>query len=159
LRGGDFGDEPLVDVEAVRVRPQGIAGAKQVRTEACKRYGLPVAITETHLGCVPEEQARWLAETWDQAEEARAEGVDVRAVTTWRLLGLYDWCHLCTREAGAYEPGVLDISSGRPVGTTLTQVVQQLAGGMPPQHPALGSPGWWRQDSRLTIPPSMDSFC
>lgn len=77
-----------------------------MRTEACKRYGLPVAITETHLGCVPEEQARWLAETWDQAEEARAEGVDVRAVTAWRLLGLYDWCHLCTREAGAYEPGV-----------------------------------------------------
>jgi hypothetical protein len=62
LRGGDPGDEPLVDVEAVRVRPQGIAGAKQVLTGAWKRYGLPVAITEAHLGCVPEEQARWLAE-------------------------------------------------------------------------------------------------
>jgi dTDP-4-dehydrorhamnose reductase len=158
LRGGDSGDEPLVDVEAVRVRHQGIAGAKQVLTEAWKRYGLPVAITESHLGCVPEEQARWLAETWDQAEEARADGVDVRAVTAWGLLGLYDWCHLCTRDAGTYEPGVFDISSGRPVRTTFTQVVQQLAGGMSPQHPALGSLGWWRHDSRLTIPPSIESF-
>jgi dTDP-4-dehydrorhamnose reductase len=156
LRGGDSGDEPLVDVEAVRVRPQGIAGAKHVLTEAWKRYGLPVAITEAHLGCVPEEQARWLAETWNQAEDARAEGTDVRAVTVWGLLGLYDWCHLCTRDAGAYEPGVFDMSSGKPVGTTLTQVVQQLASGMSPRHPALQSPGWWRQDSRLTIPPPMN---
>jgi dTDP-4-dehydrorhamnose reductase len=156
LRGGDSGDEPLVDVEAVRVRPQGIAGAKHVLTEAWKRYGLPVAITEAHLGCVPEEQARWLAETWNQAEDAHAEGTDVRAVTVWGLLGLYDWCHLCTRDAGAYEPGVFDMSSGKPVGTTLTQVVQQLASGMSPRHPALQSPGWWRQDSRLTIPPPMN---
>jgi dTDP-4-dehydrorhamnose reductase len=74
------------------------------------------------------------------------------------LLGLYDWCHLCTRAAGAYEPGVFDMSSGRPVGTTLTEVVQQLANGMSPWHPALQSPGWWRQDSRLTTPAPMDSL-
>ena len=153
LRGGDSGDEPLVDVEAVRVCPQGIAGAKQVLTEAWNRYRLPVAITEAHLGCVPEEQARWLAETWNQAEDARAEGVDVRAVTAWGLLGLYDWCHLCTRGAGAYEPGVFDMSSGKPVRTSLTELVMQLASGMSPLHPALQSPGWWRRDSRLTIPP------
>jgi dTDP-4-dehydrorhamnose reductase len=158
MRGGDSGDEPLVDVEAVRVRPQGIAGAKQVLIDAWKRYGLPVAITEAHLGCVPEEQARWLAEIWNQAEEARAGGVDVRAVTAWGLLGLYDWCHLCTRDDGDYEPGVFDMSSGKPVRTTLTQVVQQLANGMLPQHPALQSTGWWRQDSRLTIPPTNEYF-
>jgi hypothetical protein len=28
LRGGDTGDEPLVDVEAVRIRPEGIAGGE-----------------------------------------------------------------------------------------------------------------------------------
>jgi dTDP-4-dehydrorhamnose reductase len=82
----------------------------------------------------------------------------VRAVTAWGLLGLYDWCHLCTRDAGMYEPGVFDMSSGRPVETTLTQVVQQLANGLSPRHPALQSPGWWRQDSRLTIPVPMASF-
>ena len=158
LRGGDSGHEPLVDVEAVRVRPQGIAGAKQVLTEAWTRYGLPVAITEAHLGCAPEEQARWLAETWDQAEDARSKGVDVRAVTAWGLLGLYNWCHLCTRDNGVYEPGVFDISSGRPVGTSLTEVVKQLASGKSPEHPALQSPGWWRLDSRLTIPSPMDSL-
>jgi dTDP-4-dehydrorhamnose reductase len=153
LRGGDSGDEPLVDVEAVRVRPQGIAGAKQVLTDAWNRYRLPVAITEAHLGSVPEEQGRWLAEIWNQAEDARAEGVDVRAVTAWGLLGLYNWCHLCTRDTGAYEPGVFNMSTGRPVGTSLTQVVQQLASGMSSRQPALQSSGWWRQDSRLTIPP------
>jgi dTDP-4-dehydrorhamnose reductase len=36
-------------------------------------------------------------------------------------------------------------------------VVKQLAGGKSPQHPALQSPGWWRRDSRLTIPPP-DTF-
>ena len=50
------------------------------------------------------------------------------------------------------------MSSGKPVGTTLTQVVQQLASGMSPVHPALRLSGWWRQDSRLTIPPPMNSF-
>jgi dTDP-4-dehydrorhamnose reductase len=157
LRGGDSGDEPLVDIEAVRVHPQGIAGAKQVLTEAWERYGLPVAITEAHLGGVPEEQARWLAETWEQAQCARAEGADVRAVTAWGLLGLYDWCNLCTRDTGAYEPGVFDVSSGKPARTLLSEVVMQLASGRSPHHPALRSPGWWRHDSRLTISSPVDS--
>jgi hypothetical protein len=34
----------------------------------------------------------------------------------------------------------------------------QLANGISPQHTALQSPGWWRQDSRLTIPPPTDAF-
>jgi hypothetical protein len=52
---------------------------------------------------------------------------------------------------------VFDVSSGRPVRTSLTEVVKQLASGESPQHPALQSPGWWRKDSRLTIPPPTDA--
>ncbi len=89
--GGDTGDEPLVDVEAVRVRAEGIAGPGAMLRQAWARYGIPVAITEAHLGCEPEEQVRWLAEVWDAAEKARADGVDVRAVTVWALLGSYNW--------------------------------------------------------------------
>ena len=158
FQGGDTGCEPLVDIEAVRVRREGIAGAKAVLTDAWRRYGLPLAITEAHLGCEPEEQMRWLAEVWDEAEQARREGVDVRAVTAWALLGLYDWCHLCTRAAGAYEPGVFALTPEGPVATPLTKLVQQLAHGEPLRQAALGVPGWWRQNSRLTIPPPAEEY-
>ena len=50
LAGGDAGLEPLVDIEAVRLRRDGIAGAGHILTEAWNRYKLPVAITECHLG-------------------------------------------------------------------------------------------------------------
>ena len=158
LRGGDTGYEPLVDIEAVRVRSEGIAGAKAILTDAWHRYRLPVAITEAHLGCSPHEQVRWLAEIWRAAEAARNEGVDVRAVTAWGLLGLHNWCHLCTRNSGAYEPGVFTTSGGDRRATPLTTVVQQLANGQPLVHRSLQSSGWWRRDSRLTIHPPMSGL-
>ena len=61
-RGGDTGTEPLVDIEAVRVSTEGIAGAGAILRQAFARYGIPVAITEAHLGGEPWEQIRWLAE-------------------------------------------------------------------------------------------------
>jgi dTDP-4-dehydrorhamnose reductase len=153
LEGGDTGQEPLVDIEAVRVSPEGIAGAETILMQAWQRYQLPVAITEAHLGCRPWEQVRWLAEIWRDAERARSQGADVRAVTAWGLLGLFNWCHLCTRDTGAYEAGIFDISKGSPHATALTGLVQQLASGAPMSHPALRRTGWWRHDSRLTIAP------
>lgn len=150
--GGDTGSEPLVDIEAVRVRPEGISSVDAVLQQAWERYRLPVAITEAHLGCCPEEQVRWLAEVWQGAQNARRAGADVRAVTAWALLGSYDWCHLCTRDAGSYEPGVFDISGGRPVPTALTKLVFELAHGLRPSDPASNEHGWWHKPSRLTIP-------
>ncbi len=152
FRGGDTGSEPLVDIEAVRIMPEGIAGAKSVLLEAWHRYKLPLAITEAHLGSTPHEQVRWLTEIWQGAEDALACGADVRAVTAWGLLGLHNWSNLCTQDADAYEAGVFDVSSGTRRSTELATLVQQLATGQPPQHPALSSPGWWRTDSRLTLP-------
>ena len=50
------------DVTAARVldpAPAGLAGALR---EAWDRYGTPIAVTESHLGCTREEQLRWLAQ-------------------------------------------------------------------------------------------------
>jgi len=68
--------------------------AKQVLRKRGSDTRLPVAITEASSRLVPEEQARWLAETWNQAEDARAEGV--RRAARKRpggCLALYDWSH------------------------------------------------------------------
>ncbi len=153
--GGD-GDEPLVDIEAVRVREEGIAGAESILTEAWERYRIPVAITEAHLGCDVDEQMRWLNQLWNGARAARLAGADVRAVTVWALYGSWNWCHLVTRDTGAYEAGVFDLSaevdeSGavRPVETELGEVVRSLAGSGVVAHPALGEPGWWEVPQRL----------
>jgi dTDP-4-dehydrorhamnose reductase len=153
--GGDTGSEPLVDAEAVRARVEGISGAGAVLREAWDRYGLPLAITEAHLGCEPLEQTRWLAEVWREAQSARASGVDVRAVTAWALLGSFDWSNLCTRDSGDYESGVFDISSGSPVPTPLARIAFQLARGLPVDRAAT-EPGWWHYPSRMTIPPAME---
>ena len=56
LAGGDDGTEPLVDIEAVRLRRGGIAGSCEILREAWERYGLPVAITEAHLGGIPQSR-------------------------------------------------------------------------------------------------------
>lgn len=146
--GGDTGSEPLVDVEAVRVRPEGIAGPGSILREAWDRYRLPVAITEAHLGCDPLEQMRWLAEVWKQTHAAHADGVDVRAVTIWALLGSFNWSNLCTRDTGAYEPGLFDVSEGSPVPTPLSRLARQLAQGQP-LDAEVKTPGWWHAPERL----------
>ena len=153
LPGGDTGDEPLVDFEAVRIRREGITGVRNMLTEAWQRYHLPLAITEAHLGCHPDEQIRWLAEVWQQTTAARAAGADVRAVTAWSLLGAFNWCHLCTRDSGTYEPGVFLLDGGQPRPTPLAALVQNLANGLPPAHHALQRPGWWHRSDRFTVPP------
>ncbi len=150
--GGDTGTEPLVDIEAVRVRREGITGAGGVLREAWERYGLPVAITEAHLGCDALEQTRWLAEVWREAQDARDAGVEVQAVTAWALLGSYNWSSLCTHESGSYEPGVFDLSGGAPAATALTDLIYRLAHDLPASASA-SAPGWWRRADRLTIPP------
>ena len=149
LAGGDTGAEPFVDVEAVRVRPEGIAGAQAILTDAWQRYGIPVAITEAHLGCEVDEQVRWLAEVWNGAQAARRTGVDCSAVTVWALLGSFDWCNLVTADRGIYEPGVFDLRHSPPRETGLAPLVRQMAAHRPLHHAALQRPGWWQRSDRL----------
>lgn len=146
---GGNGRDAYADVEAVRVRDQGIAGPRALLREAWDRYRIPVAVTEAHLGCSREEQLRWLHEVWGAACALRREGADVRAVTAWALLGSYDWNTLLTRADGRYEPGAFDLRAPLPRPTAVARMVRDLATRGAHAHPVLDTPGWWRRPMRL----------
>jgi dTDP-4-dehydrorhamnose reductase len=150
---GGNGRTAYADVEAVRVRPEGILGHRAALQSAWQRYGLPVALTEVHLGATREEQLRWLLEAWDAARALRTEGADVRAITVWSLLGAFDWNSLVTADCGFYEPGPLDVRSHEPRPTALAGVTRDLALRGCSDHPVLGLPGWWRRSDRVTFGP------
>jgi len=150
---GGNGRHTYADVEAVRVCTEGPAGPRALLGEAWERYGIPLAVTEAHLGCTREQQLRWLAEVWGAAESLRGGGADVRAVTAWSLLGAYDWECLLTEDRGIYESGVFDVRAGHPRPTALASMVRALAARGAHDHPALEGPGWWKHPSRLLYPP------
>lgn len=151
VHGGNH-RQRYADVEAVRVRPDGIAGPIGILRAAWERYRRPIAVTEAHLGCTREEQLRWFVEVWDAARTLRDEGADVRAVTAWSLLGAHDWDSLVTRPRGRYEPGVFDLRGPEPRPTALAALLRTLADGRRPDHPALHGPGWWARPERLLYP-------
>jgi dTDP-4-dehydrorhamnose reductase len=132
------------DVEAVRAC--GLIGIECLLRDVHARFGLPIAITEAHLGCSREQQMRWLVDLHDGATRARAAGVPVRAVTAWSLFGSFNWHSLVTRDDDVYEPGVFDVRGPVPRPTALAGVVRDLAAGRRPQHPALAGPGWWHAE-------------
>jgi dTDP-4-dehydrorhamnose reductase len=146
---GGNGAIDYADVEAVRVRPRGIVGHASHLATAWKRYHIPVAVTEVHLGCTRDEQMRWLVESWDAAHRARARGADVRAVTAWALLGSHNWDSLVTRDNARYEPGAFDVRGPAPRQTAVAATVAALVSGDRPQHPALAGTPWWRRPERL----------
>ncbi len=152
---GGNGRHRYVDVEAVRICAEGTAGPRVLLREAWERYEIPLAVTEVHLGCTREEQLRWFKEVWEAARSLRADGVNLRAVTAWSLLGSYDWNSLLTRSTNHYEPGVYDLrSGGSPRPTALARMLYELATtGEHNEHPVLDSPGWWRRLERLHYPP------
>jgi len=150
---GGNGRHVYADVEAVRVCAEGVAGPKAILREVWERYSLPIAITEVHLGCTREEQLRWLNEVWNAAQEARDDGVDVRAVTAWAAFGAYDWNNLLTANSGSYEPGIFDLRAPAPRPTALANAISRIASGESLDHPALDTPGWWHRLDRLCYPP------
>ncbi|MEO8654208.1 MAG: family 1 glycosylhydrolase [Ramlibacter sp.] len=151
MRGGN-GRDVYVDIELARVHGRSIGGFAARLREAGERYRLPLAITEVHLGCSRDEQLRWLHQAWQAANDARREGHDVRAVTVWAAFGTHDWDSLLTRDAGHYESGVWDVSSGEPRPTALATLARQLARGQAPDNPVLDGPGWWQRELRLAYP-------
>ena len=158
LHGGN-GRQTYADVETVRAHGALIDGFGARLREAHARYGLPVAITEVHMGCTREEQLRWLNQAWTAALDARRDGVDVRAVTAWAAFGTVDWSSLLTRETGHYEPGLWDARSDPPRLTALGRLAGALGRGETPDHAAravVASAGWWQRDLRLNVPPHGD---
>jgi dTDP-4-dehydrorhamnose reductase len=148
---GGNGRTAYADVEAVRVLHEGIAGPARLLREVWERYRLSVAITEAHIGARPDEQVRWLTSIWRDAHSLSNEGVDIRAVTVWSLLGAWDWHCLVTRDEGKYEPGVFDTQEGTPQPTPLAELVRALSAGHAPSSTADGH-GWWERHERLLYP-------
>jgi dTDP-4-dehydrorhamnose reductase len=147
-RGGN-GRDDYADIAAVRSPMQQFTGLRNRLVEIQARYGLPIAVTEAHIGCTPDEQMRWLMEIWNDCRAARDDGADVRAMTVWSLLGSFDWDSLVTRVAGHYEPGIFDASGSSARPTVLTEVVRSLATKGTFQHPFLAAAGWWRRAEHL----------
>lgn len=143
----------FVDIEPVRVLATPTPGVGPLLEEAWERYRLPLAITEAHIDTHREDQLRWLLEIWTAALHAKQQGIDIRAVTVWALLGSYDWNCLLSECRGYYEPGPFDVRSGVPRPTAVAALMRELAGGIRPSHPVLKGQGWWRRSDRLTFPP------
>lgn len=142
----------FADVAAIRALDPPPPGLRGALDEAWERYALPLAVTEVHNGCTRDEQMRWLAEGWATANDARAAGVDVRAVTAWALFGNQGWNTLLTGP-GVYEAGAWDARRAVPRETALARLLKALphdpAAAM---HPAAGDAGWWSRDIRLLHP-------
>ncbi|HEY9087778.1 MAG TPA: family 1 glycosylhydrolase [Anaerolineaceae bacterium] len=152
MHGGN-GRDRYVDIEAVRAyRPETLGHAGILR-ETWERYHLPLALTEVHIGGTREQQLRWLMEAWQAVNAARKEGVDLRAITFWALLGSFNWDTLVTADQNHYEGGVYDIRSGQPRPTILARAVKSLAQDGRFSDPLLDAPGWWRTPYRLLYQP------
>jgi dTDP-4-dehydrorhamnose reductase len=136
------------DVEAVRVCRRGLLGPTELLRQAWSRLGLPLAITEAHLAGCPEDRARWFSYLWTGAEAALAQGIPVRAVAAWALLGSYGWDALVTRGACSYEPGAFEIRGHRLKETPYAGFLRALGAGAS----RVVEGGWWRSDERLLYP-------
>ncbi|TPG65384.1 glycosyl hydrolase family protein [Hymenobacter nivis] len=137
------------DFQALRVEGAPTAGPEALLRTVWERYGLPLAITEAHLGCTREEQMRWLYQLWQVANRLRDSGVDLRGFTVWSLLGAFDWDNLLTQDGASYEPGVFDVRGAEPRPTALHALVQGLAQQGDYDHPVLTAPGWWQRPIRF----------
>jgi dTDP-4-dehydrorhamnose reductase len=150
---GVLGGKPCADIETARALATPTQGIAPLLSEVWDRYRLPIAITEAHIDANREDQLRWLLEIWDAAQHARAQGVDVLAVTVWALLGSFDWNSLVTECRGYYEPGPFDVRSTPPRPTAVAEMMRELSGGAPLSHPVLRGQGWWRRPGRFLCQP------
>jgi dTDP-4-dehydrorhamnose reductase len=148
---GGNGKHRYADTEAVRVLDDYVPGFERSLTQTWERYKAPVALTEVHLGCAVDEQVRWLNQAWMAARTVRARGVPTLGVTSWALLGSYDWNSLLTREEGHYEPGAFDLSDGSPRSTGVSRCIRQIARHGAHAPSGRVQPGWWERESRITV--------
>ena len=148
---GGNGRDSYADMDAVRVLERPGTSLRHVIQDASRRYGIPLVLTEVHIGCSEPEQIRWLHEAWKTCEQLVESGVDIRAVTAWALLGSYDWDSLLTKHNGNYEAGAFDVKSGLPRATALAGSLCALTAGETTAEVVriLSQGGWWRQNDRL----------
>ena len=137
------------DVEAVRIDHGEPSGLEVLLREAWHRYRLPIAMTEVHLHCSREEQLRWFKEKYETCCLLLKEGITIKAVTAWSLLGAFGWNRLLTLPKGDYEPGVFSVVSGKLRPTALASYIKTLTENESKSHPLLADKGWWHRNTRL----------
>ena len=140
---GGNGRQRYVDVETCRSCEERI-GPAALLGQAWRRYGIPLAVTEAHIGCEPAEQMRWFYQMWQACLAARDAGAEIGACTAWALLGSYDWDSLLTQPNGRYEPGVFETAPSGIYPTDLAALMYALAHGQP-VSPLVREPGWWQR--------------
>ena len=149
--GRNIRDE-YADVEAIRVDADAFAGPEVLLTELWEKYKIPIAITEVHLHCHRDEQMRWFNYMWNTATELKKKQVDIRAVTSWAMLGSFGWNKLLTQPHGDYEAGVFDVRSGKLRPLAMTELLKQIANHQTYNHPVLNRRGWWQRNIRILYP-------
>jgi dTDP-4-dehydrorhamnose reductase len=145
---GGNGTHRYADVEAVRMPIEG-TGPRHRLWEAWLRYKRPMAVMEVHHGGPPAEQLRWMYAVWSAAVEIKAAGADLKAVTVWALLGMYDWRSLMCRNEGCYEPGAYDTRGEELELTALGRATVSLCRDRGFDHDALHEEAWWESPSRF----------
>ncbi|HSN60734.1 MAG TPA: sugar nucleotide-binding protein, partial [Ferruginibacter sp.] len=139
------------DVEAVRVRFNEPHGLSVLLSELWERYQLPLAITEVHLHCSRDEQLRWLKNVHEIAQQAKENGIDIRAITSWALFGSFGWNRLLTSFPGTYETGVFDNSAGYLRPTALAKLIKSLNNNLQCFDHLTTTPGWWESNNRYFV--------
>jgi dTDP-4-dehydrorhamnose reductase len=137
------------DVEAIRVRHDNPSGPRVLLKEVWERYKIPMAITEAHINCDYDNQIRWFGGIRNACIELIEQGVDIRAITSWAMLGSYGWNMLLTEPRGTYESGAFDVSSGEPLPTPVADYIRKLSEDPEFVHPAMEQKGWWHEEDRF----------
>lgn len=84
--GGGFADpRPTQDA--------GVAGLVEVLTEAERRHGVPVMLTETSVTAPVADRVAWLHESVAAVRALRALGHRVVGYTWWPVFDMYEWTY------------------------------------------------------------------
>ncbi|RYF96165.1 MAG: glycosyl hydrolase family protein [Chitinophagaceae bacterium] len=145
LHGGN-GRQAYADTEAIQAGKQ--KGLQYLLTEAWERYGIPLAVTECHIGCTSDEQQRWFKQNYDDCLQLLENGIDLRAITAWSLLGAYNWNNLLTAETGFYEAGAFEIIANEIAITPLGNMLQSLTAGKNDYDHIDLRESWWQKKLR-----------
>ncbi len=137
------------DVEVLRVHVEEETGIELLLKEAWDRYQKPIAITEVHLHCHREEQLRWFKYIWNACLKSVTNGIEIRAVTSWAILGSFGWNNLLTQPPLDYEPGAYDLRSGTPRPTALVSFIKNITAPSKEHTHLTIEKGWWERDSRI----------
>ncbi len=137
------------DVEAIRARVSEPTGFRVLMKELWNRYRIPIAVTEAHLHCAREEQLIWFMERYRDCKELLNEGLEIKAITSWAMLGSFGWSRLLTGAPFEYERGAFDVSSGKLRPTAMAALLRKLKEEGDFQSPATTKKGWWQLDNRF----------